>query len=259
MGIGCFSRVLRTVLFAAVAALASPAWSFPVSSPAGPTIQTVVQEEPFGRSASALEEGGLRDKWLGIARDTAKERDVLETCRADRAHCASEGALRFLSIAERARARDGLARFGEINRAINLAIRPVSDIENYGVADFWSAPLATLAKGSGDCEDYAIAKLYLLREVGVASADLRLVIVRDLKHDEDHAVVAVRFEGRWLILDNRRLVMLPDADVADYRATFVIDDTGVRAYQDRGPAKDVLPAVVPPNDAVVFGVGLAAY
>jgi predicted transglutaminase-like cysteine proteinase len=259
MGIGKFVHTCRIALLAGVAVLASPASSPAFPWLAAPSVQQIELDEPFGRPASLLHDGGLPTKWRGVEREVAKERELLATCRADRVHCPSEAALQFLAIAERAHTRDGLARFGEINRAVNLAIRPVSDLENYGVIDYWSSPLATLAKGSGDCEDYAIAKLFLLREIGVAADDVRLVIVHDLKHDEDHAVVAARFEGRWRILDNRRLMMLPDTDIADYRAAFVIDDAGVRSYQDLAPAEAVMPAKVPPVDAIVSGVGLAAY
>jgi len=34
----------------------------------------------------------------------------------------------------------------------------MSDLNAVPVEDLWSAPLATLAAGAGDCEDYAIAK-----------------------------------------------------------------------------------------------------
>ena len=55
-----------------------------------------------------------------------------------------------------------------INRDINMAIRPTSDLAQWGVTDRWSAPLATLASGRGDCEDYAIAKYVALREAGTS-------------------------------------------------------------------------------------------
>src|SRR5437899_1466539 len=53
-------------------------------------------------------------------------------------------------------------------------------------------------------------RMYSSREVGLDNEDLRLLIVRDTKLREDHAVVAARLDGRWLVLDNRRLVLLED-------------------------------------------------
>ena len=97
------------------------------------------------------------------------------------------------------------------NRAINLAIRPTSDLAQWGVEDRWSSPLATLTSGRGDCEDYAIAKYVALIEAGVSDSDVRLIIVRDIATGEDHAVVAARLEEKWIVLDNRRLTLLEES------------------------------------------------
>jgi predicted transglutaminase-like cysteine proteinase len=151
-------------------------------------------------------------------------------CRSDRARCPSAAALRFLSIIDSARGREGLARLGEINRSINREIRPMSDLMQYHVEDLWSSPLATLAAGAGDCEDYAIAKFVALREAGVAPEDLRLVIMRNTLSGEDHAVVAARLEGHWRLLDNRYLAMLEDVQIRRYHPIFLIDQHEVRRF-----------------------------
>ena len=91
---------------------------------------------------------------------------------------------------------------------------------------------ATFGSGAGDCEDYAIAKYTALRLAGVADDDLRIVIMHDTISGEDHAVAAARLEGRWLTLDNRRMAMVEDVYVRNYRPTFVIDQSGVRQYVD---------------------------
>jgi predicted transglutaminase-like cysteine proteinase len=194
--------------------------------------------EPFGRSASVLsagtllETGTLLEKWRGVARKLDDEAVQLALCDGDRDRCASPAALQLLAIVDNARARDGRARLGEINRAINLAIRPMSDLAQYGEIDVWSSPLVTFAHGAGDCEDYAIAKFVALRLAGIAGSDLRIVIMRDTVRGEDHAVAAARLDGRWLTLDNRRMAMIEDAQVRNYRPTFVIDQTGIMQYVD---------------------------
>src|SRR4029077_11597941 len=91
--------------------------------------------EPFGLSASRIYGGGLREKWMGVERKLGDERVQLALCDGDRARCASPAALQFLAIVDNARAREGRARLGEINRAINLAIRPMSDLAQYGEID----------------------------------------------------------------------------------------------------------------------------
>jgi predicted transglutaminase-like cysteine proteinase len=66
----------------------------------------------------------------------------------------------------------------------------MSDLAQYGVEDYWAAPLESLGSGAGDCEDYAIAKYVALEESGIAPADLQLGIVLDVEHQKTHAVVA---------------------------------------------------------------------
>lgn len=183
--------------------------------------------EPFGLFAAMLPEGPLPAKWREVGRAVEAERLTLAACRADPDACAAP-ARQFLAIVALAASHDGRARLGQINRAINLAIRPVSDLAQHGVDDRWSAPLATLAAGAGDCEDYAIAKLVALREAGVAADDLRLVILRDTAGSEDHAVAAARLDGRWLILDNRTLALVEDDAPVKYRPLFALDAGGAK-------------------------------
>ena len=194
---------------------------------------------PFGLAAFSLTSGGLRDKWLGVQRRLDDEMVQLALCEGDRDGCASPAALKFLDIVDTARQRDGRARLGEINRAINLAIRPISDIAQHGQIDVWTSPLATLARGGGDCEDYAIAKFVALRRAGLAPDDLRIVVLHDTIRGEDHAVAAARLDGRWLMLDNRRMAMVADADVRNLRPTFVIGQHGVMRYADSSLLADV--------------------
>jgi predicted transglutaminase-like cysteine proteinase len=206
--------------------------------------------EPFGRPASPVSGGGLRAKWLGVAQKIDDERVQLALCDGDRERCASDAALKLLAIVDVARTRDGRARLGEINRAINLAIRPMSDLAQYGEIDVWSSPLATLDRGAGDCEDYAIAKFVALRLAGIPAEDLRIVVMRDLLQGEDHAVAAARLDGQWLMLDNRRMAMVNDVHVRNYRPLFVLDESAVMRYADTPllaglPDRDPAPATAP--------------
>ena len=75
--------------------------------------------------------------------------------------CPSHAA-QFLRLIKAVKAKSGRDQLDEANRAVNMAIRYVSDYAQHGEADRWSAPLATFATGKGDCEDYAIAKYVAL-------------------------------------------------------------------------------------------------
>ena len=186
--------------------------------------------EPFGLFATRLSGGGLADKWNGVERKLEDDMVQLALCDGDRERCVSPAALKLLAIVDTARAREGRARFGEINRAINLAIRAMSDMAQHGQIDVWSSPLDTFASGAGDCEDYAIAKFAALRLAGVSPEDIRIVVLRDETRGEDHAAVMARLDGHWLMLDNRRMAMVEDVDVRNHRPLFVIGDGGVLRY-----------------------------
>ena len=82
---------------------------------------------------------------------------------------------------------------------------------------------------AGDCEDYAIAKYVALREIGFSTSDLRLVIVQDNESHQGHAVTAVRFEGRWLVLDNLRFIIQEDTEISRLTPLFFIDEDGVKS------------------------------
>ena len=186
------------------------------------------EPEPFGLDAEPVAAGAILAKWSGVEAEIRAEDEVLARCR-EGAWCPT-AARRFLTIVDEGRARNGRARIGIINRAINLAIIPTSDVAQWGVADRWSAPLETFTTRRGDCEDYAIAKYVALRAAGLAEADVKLVVVRNTAAGEDHAVVAVRLDGAWIILDNRWLPLVRDREMPRPTPLFVLDDNGVRQF-----------------------------
>jgi predicted transglutaminase-like cysteine proteinase len=210
-------------------------------APMRPLTQAPGASEPFGLPVEPVTYGEVLNKWNGVVAEIGAENDILGRCRSDAKSCPT-AAQKFLAVIADGRAHDGRARVGVINRAINMAIRPTSDMAQWGVPDRWSAPLVTLASGRGDCEDYAIAKYVALREAGVAEDGVRLVIVRDLANGEDHAVVTARLDDRWIVLDNRRLTLVADTDMPHVRPLFVFDRDGVKRFTPptalarRGPA-----------------------
>ncbi len=202
----------------------------PVVQPQHPSAQPQKDTQPFALDAEPVKDGDILGKWNGLNADVRSENETLVRCRTDAAHCPAE-AKKFLDVIADGRAHDGRARVGVVNRDINLAIRPTSDLAQWGVMDRWSAPLATLASGRGDCEDYAIAKYVALREAGVAKSDVRFVIVRDLLKNIDHAVLAARVDDKWLVLDNRRLALTEDKALArSLLPLFVFDESGVKRF-----------------------------
>jgi predicted transglutaminase-like cysteine proteinase len=210
-----------------------------INATARPAVAALQSEEPFGLVTFRAPEGLLWVKWRKLEAELAAEARVLSQCQADPEHCANAAARKYLAMVDEGRRLPGRAKIAWINRTINAAIRYTSDQDQYGVPDLWTAPLATLGTGQGDCEDYAIAKYVALRDAGFSSDDLRLLIVRDRVARQDHAVAGVRQDGRWLMLDNRHDVLLEHKDTGHFTPLFVLDWSGVKLFAvpyDRPPA-----------------------
>lgn len=200
------------------------------ASPREPAAMITIKSatEPFGLVARPVISGAILTKWNEVAAEIRDDNEILTRCR-DGAWC-PQAAQRFLAIVDEGRSRTGRARIGVINRAINLAIVATPDMVQWHVADRWSPPLETFTTGRGDCEDYAIAKYVALRAAGIAGDDVKLVVLRNIAKAEDHAVVAVRLDDGWVILDNRWLALVHDAEMWRAMPLFVLDDSGVREF-----------------------------
>src|SRR6516225_6472563 len=120
----------------------------------------------FGMETEAVVDGALLDKWRRVQADITKDLEVVAQCQAGKP-CPAP-AKRLLSLSLEGYGRSDRARAGILNRAIDLAISPVSDQTQWGVPDHWSDPLETLHSNSGDCEDYAIVKYAALLAAGVS-------------------------------------------------------------------------------------------
>lgn len=145
------------------------------------------------------------------------------------------------AFAAHVRGESGLARAEAVNAYVNARVRFVDDSVRWHVADKWSPAAETLASGKGDCEDYAIAKLAMLRRAGFAEHDLYLVVLKDLVRRADHAVAVVRAEGRFLVLDNGTDQLIDSDRIADYRP--IMSFTAGHAYV-HGYRRDAVPAPV---------------
>jgi predicted transglutaminase-like cysteine proteinase len=204
-----------------------PQLSLLTPNPTNPSDDAVLGREPFGLPTIIAPPGEIAAKWNELQSRLLADEKTLAACRLGENEC-SQAARRFWAIVELGQKHQGRAKFGWINRAVNLNIKPMSDWAQYGYADYWASPLQTLSSGAGDCEDYAIVKYAALRELGIAPGDLRLVIVQDSMHQAEHAVVAVRDEQKWLILDNRTMAMLDAEQARYYYPLFVMDYRGIR-------------------------------
>ena len=90
-----------------------------------------------------------------------------------------------------------------VNKRVNEAIKPMSDLEHWGVLERWSYP----DDGYGDCEDYALLKRRMLIQSGWPREALLVTVVRD-KKGQGHAVLTVTTDTGDFVLDNQNDVIL---------------------------------------------------
>jgi predicted transglutaminase-like cysteine proteinase len=129
-------------------------------------------------------------------------------------------------FADTLRGKDKVERLEAVNWYVNKRVRFVDDSVQYGRPDVWAAASDTLARGRGDCEDFAIAKLQMLRRAGISDRDLYLVIVKDLVRRADHALLVVRASGHMYVLDNGSDRLLDSESISDYRPVLTFAATG---------------------------------
>ena len=123
-----------------------------------------------------------------------------------------------------------------VNRFFNR-IPAATDLEHWGVEDYWATPSETLASDGADCEDYAIAKYFTLKELGVPVSRLRLVYARTWRSRVAHLVLAYYPDARAdpLILDNLEGSIQPASDRPDLIPVYTFNDEDLLWPQEGRP------------------------
>lgn len=164
--------------------------------PIRPMIAALAAVLSLGGAAMAMD-AGTSGAFLPVKKSVAAPAGAAALCRTYDWACAgaNNGA---------AAGADVLKIAGQINRAANSAIRPVSDLEQYATAERWTLP----TKRGGDCEDYALYKKLRLIEAGVSPDRLLISAVLDRKNNV-HAVLVFRTDMGDFVLDNLTNRVLP--------------------------------------------------
>ena len=135
-------------------------------------------------------------------------------------------------LLQQLRTLDMPAQLHAVNQFFNTRIELATDQQAWGQVDYWASPLEALAKGRGDCEDYAIAKYFSLVAAGMPAARLRLVYVRAQLDDglpQAHMVLAYHPPGGGdvLILDSLVDEVLPASRRGDLQPVFSFNSEGL--------------------------------
>jgi len=124
-------------------------------------------------------------------------------------------------------------------RAVNgffNRVPSMTDLAHWGVEDYWATPSESLASNGADCEDYAIAKYFTLKELGVPIARLRLVYAKSTRSREAHMVLAYYPDPRAdpLILDNLQGSIESASERSDLIPVYTFNDEDLLWPQEGG-------------------------
>jgi predicted transglutaminase-like cysteine proteinase len=127
----------------------------------------------------------------------------------------------------------------KVNRFFNGNVAFVDDIDIYGVEDYWATPIEFLATGAGDCEDFAIAKFFTLKTMGVGESKLNITYVKALSYNIHHMVLTYYPEpgAEPLVLDNLVESINPAGKRPDLLPIFSFNGTGLWLAKERGRGK----------------------
>jgi predicted transglutaminase-like cysteine proteinase len=103
-----------------------------------------------------------------------------------------------------------LEKVNRVDDLVNNTVKYARDSVIYGVKNYWASGAQTICKGLGDCEDFALAKLYALKYLGVSEDRMSVLDIAshpDAPKKITHAVLAVDTSAanNWadcLILDD---------------------------------------------------------
>ena len=148
----------------------------------------------LGLSAPA-KAGDERVLYASVGDVTRSPIGWVEFCAENASECQSHAAQPRDIVLSQTAWRD-LVR---VNRWVNENIKPMTDMDHWGVIEKWSLP----TDGYGDCEDYVLLKRKMLIDAGWPREALLITVVRD-KMNEGHAVLTVKTDKGEFILDNQQ-------------------------------------------------------
>nr|WP_245355341.1 MULTISPECIES: transglutaminase-like cysteine peptidase [unclassified Pseudomonas] len=122
-----------------------------------------------------------------------------------------------------------LERLQVVNRFFNQQLRYVEDIDLWHEVDYWATPVQALIKGAGDCEDYAIAKYFSLRRMGIPSEKLRITYVKALRQNRAHMVLTYYSspQAQPLVLDSLMDAIKPASQRIDLLPVYAFNGEGL--------------------------------
>ena len=156
--------------------------------------------------------------------------------------CGKEAPARFSAwedLIQKNKSPSDREKLEKVNHFFNSRIRFASDMEVWGVQDYWASPIEFLCKKAGDCEDFAIAKFFTLKAMGVAEEKLNITYVKAIQYNIAHMALTYYSEpgAEPLVLDNLIDSIEPGSKRTDLMPVFSFNGLGLWTAKERGKGK----------------------
>jgi len=127
----------------------------------------------------------------------------------------------------------------KVNHFFNSRIRFVNDIDLWKVQDYWATPFEFLCRQAGDCEDFAIAKFFTLKAMGMDEEKINISYVKAIQYGIAHMVLTYYSEpeAEPLVLDNLVDAIAPASRRPDLMPVFSFNGSGLWTAKQRGKGK----------------------
>lgn len=183
----------------------------PSSRPARPSVK--VKLEGFSKWQQVCDSERDRPTFLGNRADVADRRSAVEWAR----------------LYDSLQGRPIMDAVRGVNHFFNNWPY-VDDKDVWGMEDHWATPREFMRLG-GDCEDFAIAKYFALRELGIAPDSMRIAGVWNRQQGRGHAVLLVLVELDVWVLDNLEDEPVPLDDMTHYVPQYYVNESSIWTLQ----------------------------
>lgn len=135
-----------------------------------------------------------------------------------------------------------LQKLKNVNDFFNK-IRYKTDPAHWKKKDYWATPFEFMGTGAGDCEDYAIAKYFTLRKLGVPDKKLRITYVFykkfNSKFQQAHMVLTYyhKKNSTPIVLDNINKRLKLASKRKDLKPVYSFNASGLWQAKNRGDKK----------------------
>jgi len=155
---------------------------------------------------------------------------------------------KYEKMLSKAETKSDLDKLKTVNDFFNR-VKYSPDKKNWGEEDYWATPMEFLGLYKGDCEDYAIAKFFALKRLGIPPKKLFFSYVIQVHLNQAHMVLAYYETTNTvpLIMDNFNRRILPADKRSDLAHVYSFNAEELYLDKQKSLGK-VVPSILKQNE-----------